>query len=129
MGKLWASAFKAGVFAFALVFTLIYGVSARARMSILSIIFVSHVLLFLVSYYIGKRVVVRFSLSSVVIPLFLGNLASSIILYYYFVIPNILPYSSEPYYLFRHFLLTVVDFLDIFFISFTAITIGILRSG
>jgi hypothetical protein len=90
---------------------------------------INPVLLFLVSYFIGKRIVLKFGISSVIIPLFLGSLVGSMVLFYYVSLPSVLDFSTDLIVIFAQFLTVISYCLEIFFVSFTAMTIGIIRAS
>jgi hypothetical protein len=137
--------FKVGLFAFALMFTLIpYVIPVQLILpwillqnlgydyywwGNISMFFVKFVLLFLVSYIIGKRIVLKFGLSSVIIPLFLGSLVGSMVLFYYVSLPSVLDFSTDLIVIFAQFLSVISICLETFFVSFTAMTIGVIRKG
>jgi len=126
--------FKVGMFAFALMLTLTYYMIPRYVISPLfyysgaiSMFLISPVLNFFVSYFIGKRIVYKFGLLSAVIPLFLGSVVGSTVLFYYISLPSVLEYSTEIVIVFAQFFGVLTYTLQIFFVSFTAMTVGVLR--
>jgi hypothetical protein len=135
-------AFKVEMFAFTLMFTLIsYMIPVHLILPWIllqnlgydyywwgnvSMFFVRFVLLFLVSYIIGKRIVLRHGLTSAVVPLFLGSLAGSTVLFYYVSLPSVLQYSNDLIVIFAQCLSVISICLETFFVSFTAMTIGVI---
>lgn len=133
------SLFRVEMFAFALVFSFIsniipyfavyrfplYYLLATASSRVL----INPVLLFVVSYIVGKKVVLRFGLLSAVVPLFLGTLVGSTVLYYYFFLPYITHYYMALDEVIAAALSNITNILQTFFISFTAMTIGVLRNS
>jgi hypothetical protein len=130
--------FKVGMFAFPFLFTLISYVIPVFLIAPLGYYYIwgniskfliNPVLLFLVSYFIGKRIVLKFGLSSVIIPLFLGSLVGSMVLFYYVSLPSVLDFSTDLIVIFAQFLSVISICLETFFVSFTAMTIGVIRKG
>ena len=125
-------AFKVGMFVFAFVFSLLWWlvpqIYLQENRAILTF-FVFPVLLFLVSCLIGLRIVPKFGLKSVIIPLFLGSFVSSFVLIYdsisRYSLPNY-PAAMITQILITAFLIYTFDSLRTFFISFTAMTISII---
>ncbi len=125
---------RAGLSVFTLVFSLAYyyipnfiylEMQMRPRYFVTTFfpLLISPVLLFLVSYYVGKKI----WLSSAIIPLFLGNLVGCIFLIYYAVLPELAKYPWELLFFYSAFLSTLKEFTPIFFVSCTAMYIGNLR--
>jgi hypothetical protein len=131
-----ATFLKAGLFAFSLIFTLISYTIPEYLYYLLGYyydlfadILISPVLLFLVSYFIGKRIVLKCGLSLVIIPLLLGSLVGSTVSFCYFTLPIILQYSLDLIIIFSRFLYTISYCLQTFFISFAGMTIGVIRNA
>ena len=140
-----ATFLKIGLFAFTLMFTLIsYFIPVHLVFiwillqnighdyywwGIVSMFFIRFVLLFLVSYFIGRRIVLKYGLSSAVVPLFLGSLVGSTVLFYYVSLPSVLQYYTNPIVIFAQCLDVITNCLETFFISFTAMTIGVIRKA
>jgi hypothetical protein len=128
--------FEVGMFAFTLLFTLISYTIPEYLYYLLgnyydlfADILISPVLLFLVSYFIGKRIVLKYGLSSVIIPLLLGSLVGSTVSFCYFYLPRIIQYSLDLIIIFSRFLYTISYCLQTFFISFAGMTIGVIRKA
>jgi hypothetical protein len=118
-------AFKAGMFVFTFMSSLLWWLVPQIYLQenrAIYIFFVFPVLLFLVSCLIGIKIVPKFGLKSVIVPLFLGSLVSSITLNY----DLISRYSLSPAVIFTQVLIATFDSMMTFFISFTAMTIGII---
>jgi len=123
-------AFNAGMFVFAFVSSLLWWLVPQIYLQenrAIYIFFVFPALLFLVSFLIGIKIMPKFGLKSVIVPLFLGSLASSIALIY----DLITRYSllNYPAVIFTQVLNTTFESMMTFFISFTAMTIGIIKNA
>jgi hypothetical protein len=92
---------------------------------------VSPVMLFVVSYFIGKRVALNVELSSIVISLFLGSMIVPFVWFGYMYLSGLIPvgiYMSPLIATFSDLLGEFSWGLQTFFISFAGMTIGVIRN-
>jgi hypothetical protein len=119
-------AFKVGMFVFAFTFSLLWWLVPQIYLQenrAIYIYFILPALLFLVSCLFGITIVPKFGLKSVIIPNFIGSLVSSVVV----INDMISRYSLSPAVIFTQGLITTFYSLMTFFISFTAMTIGVIR--
>jgi hypothetical protein len=120
--------FKAEMFVFAFVSSLLWWLIPQIYFQENQAIytyFIFPLFLFLVSCIIGIKIVLKNGLKSVIIPLFLGSLASSVALIYYMISRfSLLKYPDV---IFSQVLITTFYSMTTFFVSFTAMTISIIN--
>lgn len=88
---------------------------------------ISPVFLFVVAYFVGKRVELKAELSSIIIFLFLGSLVGPIVLLGYSLLYSAAYQLSTLAYYGQAFLGIAIQGLQLFFISFSAMAIAFLR--